>query len=100
MLSERKMKNLEGSELKPKRLDFLNSGSPSRAKGLLNSNQKSNVRFSIALRQSTCPIETEGAQDTDNDFAIAIKPCEIDEGEQPMHFNIYSEEDVDEEESS
>ena len=51
VMSEKKVRNgLEGSDLKPKRLDFLNANSPSRSKGLLQSNQKSNVRFSIALR--------------------------------------------------
>ena len=64
VFSEKKsVNNLEKSSIKPKRLNFANANSPSRNIELLQSNLKSNARFSIALRQSTCPLETE-----DNDI--------------------------------
>ena len=51
VFSEKKQgNNLEKSTIKPKRLNFANANSPSRNIELLNSNLKSNVRFSIALR--------------------------------------------------
>ena len=51
VFSEKKQgNNLEKSTIKPKRLNFANANSPSRNIELLNSNLKSNLRFSIALR--------------------------------------------------
>ena len=32
-------------------------------------------------------------KNTESDFAIRMKPCEIEGNDEPMQFNIYTEED-------
>ena len=83
VFSEKKTgNNLEKSTIKPKRLNFAGANSPSRNIELLNSNLKSNARFSIALRQSTCPLDTEDNEilqtESEGDFGLKLQKCNVE----------------------